>query len=123
MTNHGVTDEIKAAVHPVVEGLGFDVIDVQVAAAGRRRIVRILADRPAGGIALAECAQISRAVSAALDKTSVADSSYTLEVSSPGLGRPLETPRDFQRYVGERITLHLIDGGCLIFDDGREQIP
>jgi len=127
-------DEIITVVGPVVEGLGFELVDVQVARGGRRRIVRVLADRPAGGIALADCARISRALAVALEATNVADGSYTLEVSSPGLDRPLVTARDFQRCVGEHITLYLTDGqkleGALtaadesqVVLDGGEPIP
>ena len=134
MTVGSDNDEIMTVVGSVVEGLGFELVDVQVARGGRRRIVRVLADRTGGGIALADCARISRALGAALEDTNVADGSYTLEVSSPGLDRPLVTARDFQRYVGEHITLHLTDGRMLegaltaadesqVVLDGGEPIP
>jgi ribosome maturation factor RimP len=103
-------DAVLDAILPVVEGLGFELVEVQVARAGRRRIVRVLADRPRGGIALADCARISRALSPALETTELASGPYTLEVSSPGLDRRLEAARDFRRYVGESVTLHLSDG-------------
>lgn len=103
-------DEIIRTVQPVVEGQGFDLVAVQVAKAGRRSLVRILADRPAGGIQLSECAQISRAVSAALEALDGAAGPYTLEVSSPGLDFRCEALKDFRRYRGQSMTLQLLDG-------------
>jgi ribosome maturation factor RimP len=129
-----VDDELVAAVAPIVEGLGFDLIEVQSARAGRRRIVRILADRPQGGIALADCERISRALAVAFEETPLAAGPYTIEVSSPGLDRPLVTVRDFQRYTGETVTLHLVDDRTLegtlagadddhVILSGKEPIP
>lgn len=106
----GTPEELEAAVLPVVEGLGFDLIELQVARAGRRRILRVLADRPKGRIALDECAKISRALAVALEQSGFGSEPYVLEVSSPGLDRRLESPRDFHRYLGEVVTLHLADG-------------
>jgi ribosome maturation factor RimP len=106
----GTPEELEAAVLPVVTGLGFDLVDLQVARAGRRRIVRVLADRPTGRITLDECAKISRALAVALEQFGFASEPYVLEVSSPGLDRRLQSPRDFHRYVGETLTLHFADG-------------
>jgi ribosome maturation factor RimP len=128
-------DEIVASVTPVVEGLGFDLVDLTVARAGRRQIVRVLADKPAGGIALDDCARISRAVGAALETADLIRGPFTLEVSSPGLDRRLTEPRDFRRYTGEEMTLQLADGRRLqgvlheatdehlILGEGGETIP
>jgi len=102
--------KLEAQVAPVVEGLGCELIALQVARAGRRRIIRILADRPKGGITLGDCERISRAVGAALEQGDPGEGAYTLEVSSPGLDRHLTTPRDFARYVGEAVTLQMQDG-------------
>lgn len=102
--------DLEAAVAPVVHGLGFDLVDVQVARAGKRRIVRVLADRPTGGIALDECAKISRALAAALEEAGLAQDPYVLEVSSPGLDYRLSKPADFRRYMGEELLIHLADG-------------
>jgi ribosome maturation factor RimP len=102
--------DLEAALAPVVHGMGFDLVEVQVARAGKKRIVRVLADRPAGGIALDECAQLSRALSVALEEAGLANDPYVLEVSSPGLDYRLSRPRDFRRYVGEALVLNLADG-------------
>jgi len=103
-------DRLEEALTPVVEGLECDLVALQVARAGKRRIIRILADRPKGGITLGECERISRASSAALEQIDMGEGPYTLEVSSPGLDRHLKTARDFLRYVGEGITLQMKDG-------------
>jgi len=103
-------ESITKAIRPVVEGLGFDLVAVFVARAGRRSVVRILADRPQGGIQLSECVQISKAASAALEGVPGTDTSYTLEVSSPGLDWHCTTLADFRRYRGQAMTLHLVDG-------------
>lgn len=106
----GTPEELEAAVLPVVTGLGFDLIELQVARVGKRRILRVLADRPKGRITLDECAKISRALAVALEQTGFGPEPYVLEVSSPGLDRRLTTCRDFERYVGEALTLQLADG-------------
>lgn len=103
-------EEITRALRPVVEGLGFDLVAVQVARAGRRSLVRILADRPQGGIQLADCAQISKAAGAALEGVPGTDTTFTLEVSSPGLDWHCTTLEDFRRYRGQAMTLHLVSG-------------
>ena len=103
-------DQITQMARPVVEGLGFELVAVQVARAGKRQIVRLFADRPDGGIVLDECAQISRALAAAFDELPGTDGPYTLEVSSPGLEYRCSTVRDLQRYRGWSMTLQLADG-------------
>jgi ribosome maturation factor RimP len=130
-----VRDEIVASVTPVVEGLGFDLVDLTVARAGRRQIVRVLADKPTGGIGLDDCARISRALGAALETADLIRGPFTLEVSSPGLDRRLTEARDFRRYTGEEMTLQLEDGRQvkgvlsevteehLTLGDGGEAIP
>jgi ribosome maturation factor RimP len=104
-------NQITDVVEPVIIGLGFELVAVQVARAGRRHVVRVLADRPGGGIGLSDCAQISRALSAALDDVPGTDGPYTLEVSSPGLDWHCEKLSDFVRYQGQSMTIHLADGG------------
>lgn len=103
-------EEITAALRPVLTGLGFDLVAVQVARAGRRSLIRILADRPEGGIQLSDCVQISKAASVALEGVPGTDTTFTLEVSSPGLDWHCTTLEDFKRYRGQSMTLHLVDG-------------
>jgi len=102
---------IADAVSPVVAALGLDLYDIEVTGSGRARIVRVMIDRPAGedgGIDLEAIAAATEAVSPILDQPPVdkiLSGSYSLEVSSPGLERPLRTPVHFARAVGETISL------------------
>lgn len=94
--------------------LGFQIVLVEVVGAARQRTVRVFLDRE-GGITLDDCARLTPIVSAALDAAEAADpggllaaqlsGSYTLEVSSPGIDRPLGKLHDFTRFVGRAVTI------------------
>src|SRR5690554_2152954 len=80
---------------------------------GRRATLQIMAERPEGGIEIEDCAKISRAVSAILDVEDPISDEYTLEVSSPGIDRPLTRLKDFERAAGHEArieTVELVDG-------------
>ncbi|MFN5995640.1 MAG: ribosome maturation factor RimP [Paracoccaceae bacterium] len=99
-------------VSPVIEGLGFELVRIRLMG-GRTRILQIMADRPDGGIEVDDCAAISTAVSAVLDVEDPIEENYVLEVSSPGIDRPLTRLKDFDMWVDyeARIeTTELIDG-------------
>ena len=99
-----VLREVDAAVRPAVEGLGYELVDLQLGSEYGRWVLRLLVDRP-GGITLQECAQISREVSPHLDVADAIPSRYALEVSSPGVRRPLKRAQDFDRFLGEKIAV------------------
>ncbi len=86
-------------VAPVIEGLGFELVRVRLMG-GKSHTVQIMADRPNGGIEVDDCAAISTAVSAVLDVEDPLDEAYTLEVSSPGIDRPLTRQKDFDTWIG-----------------------
>lgn len=99
-------------ITPVIEGLGFELVRVRLMG-GRTRVLQIMADRPEGGIGVDECGDISTAVSATLDVEDPIEENYVLEVSSPGIDRPLTRLKDFEVWKGweARIeTTELIDG-------------
>jgi ribosome maturation factor RimP len=99
-------------VSPVIEGLGFELVRIRLMG-GRTRILQIMADRPDGGIEVDDCATISTAVSAVLDVEDPIEENYVLEVSSPGIDRPLTRLKDFDMWLDyeARIeTTELIDG-------------
>ncbi|ESW61352.1 MAG: ribosome maturation protein RimP [Rhodobacter sp. CACIA14H1] len=103
---------LAAIVGPVIEGLGFELVRIRLMG-GKTRILQIMADRPEGGIEVDDCAAISTAVSAVLDVEDPIEDNYTLEVSSPGIDRPLTRLKDFDMWVDyeARIeTTELIDG-------------
>ena len=100
---------------PVVDGAGLDLEDVSVSPAGRRSVVRVVVDRD-GGVPLDDVAEVSRVVSEALDELDTAEpgllgTSYVLEVSSPGVDRPLTAPRHWRRNAGRRVRATLREGG------------
>jgi ribosome maturation factor RimP len=94
---------LRDVLEPVVTDAGYDLEDVTVTAAGRRSVVRVIVDRD-GGLDLDAVADISRVVSETLDTDDVTgDAPYTLEVSSPGVDRPLTEPRHWRRAAGRLV--------------------
>lgn len=107
-----IDQRLAEIVTPVIEGLGFELVRLRLMA-GKTRTLQIMADRPDGGIEVQDCADISTAVSAVLDVDDPLEDAYTLEVSSPGIDRPLTRLKDFANWEGyeARIeTTELIDG-------------
>lgn len=97
---------VRSVIEPVVAALGLDLEDLDVQASGRRRRVSVVVDKD-GGVDLDGIASASRAVSDALDASdAMGDDPYTLEVTSPGIDRPLTLPRHWRRNVGRRVLLH-----------------
>ncbi|QUS36044.1 ribosome maturation factor RimP [Falsirhodobacter algicola] len=99
-------------VTPTIEGLGFELVRIRLMG-GRTRVLQIMADRPEGGIEVEDCATISTAVSAVLDVEDPIEDNYVLEVSSPGIDRPLTRLKDFDMwtdYEARLETTELIDG-------------
>lgn len=86
-------------VAPVIEGLGYELVRIRLMG-GLKKTLQIMADRPDGGIDVDDCAKISTAVSAALDVEDPISEPYTLEVSSPGIDRPLTRLKDFDVWIG-----------------------
>lgn len=99
-------------IGPVIEGMGFELVRVRLMG-GKTRILQIMADKADGGIEVDECGEISTAVSAVLDVEDPIEDNYVLEVSSPGIDRPLTRLKDFEVWKGweARVeTSELIDG-------------
>lgn len=90
---------IERAILPTVEGLGFELIRVLLIGSGRQTL-QIMAEKPDGTMLIDDCEKLSRAVSAVLDVEDVLDGAYYLEVSSPGIDRPLTRLKDFENYKG-----------------------
>ena len=97
---------------PIIEDMGFELVRVRFMG-GKSKTVQIMAERPSGGIEVDDCARISRAVSATLDVEDPIEDAYTLEVSSPGIDRPLTRLKDFSEWEGHEAkieTAEMIDG-------------
>lgn len=103
---------IADIIQPTVEGMGFELVRVRLMG-GKSMRLQIMAERPDGGMEVDECAALSHAISAVLDVEDPIDREYALEVSSPGIDRPLTRPQDFERWAGWEARLEtdeLIDG-------------
>lgn len=107
-------ERLTAPLAAAVEGVGLVLEDVTVQPAGKRRIVRVVVDLPddrEGALSLDDVAEASRAVSAALDEADAMGAApYVLEVTSPGVDRPLTEPRHFRRNRGRLVELTGADG-------------
>ncbi len=107
---------VEELVQPIVEGVNFELVDVEFKKEGPHRYLRIYIDKP-GGISLDDCQLISEKLSEKLDELDPIEENYFLEVSSPGLDRPLKNEKDFIKYRGELVEVKLyepIDGQKLI---------
>jgi len=112
---------------PVIEGMGFELVRIRLMG-GKTPVLQVMADRPQGGIEVDECAAISTAISAVLDVEDPIEGAYTLEVSSPGIDRPLTRLKDFADFEGYEARLEtseMIEGrkrfkGMLAGIDGSE---
>jgi ribosome maturation factor RimP len=99
-------------ITPVIEDMGFELVRVRLMS-GKSTILQVMADRPDGGIEVDECAKISQAIGAVLDVEDPILDEYALEVSSPGIDRPLTRLKDFDAFEGYEAkieTTELIDG-------------
>ena len=106
-----IEGRIADVIGPVIAAAGMDLESVRVSAAGRRRLLRVVVDSDRG-VSLDDAAAISRQLSAALDAAPVmGDFPYTLEVSSPGVDRPLTDPRHWRRAVGRLVQVTAADAG------------
>ena len=106
-----IVDQVRAVAARVAETYGLEIFDVQFRREAPGMVLRIQIDRPGPAatseecVSVADCAQVSREVSAILDVDDTIPAAYTLEVSSPGLDRPLRRADDYRRFAGRRAKL------------------
>jgi len=98
----GVAQAVTTLIEPVLNDLGYELVEVQFRREAHGQVLRVIIFRPEG-IGVEDCARVSREVSHLLDVEDLIDQVFHLEVSSPGLDRPLKTARDFARYRGHRV--------------------
>lgn len=96
----------EALVLPIIEANNFELVDVEYVKEAGNWYLRVYVDKE-GGIAVDDCEVVSRALSDKLDVDDFIEDSYILEVSSPGLGRPLKKEKDFIRSIGKEVDIHL----------------
>ena len=102
----GARTDLRKLLEPGVAATGFELVDVEIAGSQHSPTLRVYIDGPAG-VNVDDCARVSRQLSALLDVEDPLPGHYTLEVSSPGLDRPLVKPEDFKRFVGETIKVKM----------------
>ncbi len=99
-------DRLKALIEPVVNAFGCELWGVEFSTSGRNGLLRVYIDK-ADGVGIVDCERVSRQLDGLLDVESPISGEYTLEVSSPGLDRPLYTQEQYQRFLGAEITVRL----------------
>ncbi len=106
-----IADELTAQLTPLIEDLGYECVGIEYVSNPKHRLVRIYIDQPEGiegGIDVDDCETVSREVSAWLDVEDPISGEYSLEVSSPGIERPLFRQAHFERFLGEQAEVQLI---------------
>lgn len=99
-------ENIIALVEPVLEAEGLELVDLEFAKMGSRWLVRMYIDRE-GGVTLQDCSDMSRLIGDILDVNDLPPGPYNLEISSPGLDRPLTRDKDFMKYKGQTVRIRL----------------
>jgi ribosome maturation factor RimP len=97
-------EEVRRLASVLADEEGYELVDVELLVQGGRRTVRVLLDRP-GGVQISDCARFSRRLSDCLDMNQTIQGRYVLEVSSPGIDRPLRTLESVERFAGKRAAL------------------
>lgn len=132
IAEQGVAARVASVAEPVLAGLGFRLVRVRISGSAGCT-VQIMAERPDGSMTIEDCEAVSRALSPVFDVADPIDRAYRLEISSPGLDRPLVRRSDFERYAGSDVRIEMavpVDGrrrfrGLLlgIKDDGAHLRP
>lgn len=107
-----IAHSVRSIATPIVRALDLDLVDVECTGQGARTMVRVFIDKP-NGVNVSDCEQVHISLSHALDVQDPISHMYTLEVSSPGLDRPLKRREDYARSIGKLVSLkltHPIDG-------------
>jgi ribosome maturation factor RimP len=104
--SRNMAHRLQELLEPVVEDLGYELWHLESVGGGSKAVLRLYIDAPAG-VDIDDCETVSHEVSAVLDVADDGQASYQLEVSSPGLDRPLVTAAHFRRFLGERARVHL----------------
>ena len=121
--------DIREAVEAAVEDAGLLLVELKQTQMGRRLLLRVFVDRQ-GRVTIDECMKLSRSIEESLDESLIIEGSYVIEVSSPGIGRLLQSDTDWKRVTGRELRIELeeetfeselesYDGKLLSFVDGR----
>lgn len=108
MAKIDIIDQVTALAAPLLDSLGIELVDIEFRKEGQGMILRLFIDKP-GGIMLDDCADVSRELSEILDVEEVVHTYYNLEVSSPGLNRPLKKEADYKKYIGRQVKIRTFE--------------
>lgn len=116
MLNSQLIEQVKDTIAAFLDNSGFYLVEISNSYQGNALVLRIIVDKPEGGITIDECARINNQISNILDEKNILQQRYILEVSSPGLDRPLITKNDFLRCINKEVRLFLSE----VINDKRE---
>lgn len=108
LREQSITADLERLVSPILEAGGLELVEASCKQGRGRALVQVFIDKP-GGVTLDDCQDVSRELSAVLDVEDIIQGAYSLEVSSPGLDRPLKTARDFGRNIGRMLKVKYKD--------------
>lgn len=103
-----LVEKIEELIAPSIVSMGYDLVQVRLMEGNKSRLLQIMAERPDGSMTVDDCADISNQVSAVLDVEDIMPGAYRLEVSSPGIDRPLIKEKDYADYVGHVAKIEMI---------------
>jgi len=101
-----ITKQVSELIEPILDGMGFELVDLEYLSDRGRWVLRIYIDK-SNGVTLDDCATVSGELGDIIDIKNIIDHEYVLEVSSPGLNRPLKKEADFIRVIGKRIRVKM----------------
>lgn len=108
----GQTTKVREVAEPVMNGLGYDLIALETTVEHGRKIVRLYIDRldtSKGSVGIEDCVAATKELSPVLDVADVLDGRYELEISSPGINRPLARKSDFEKFAGKKVAVRTFD--------------
>lgn len=104
-------DKVNRLIEDEVESLGYEAVKILLRLESRRKLIRVYIDSADRGVTLDDCVEVSRALGFVLDDVDRVGAGYKLEVSSPGINRPLVKPQHFRRFAGEKAKVVFLDEG------------
>jgi len=102
ITQESVAERARKLLEPVLAREGYELVEVEWLREGGAWVLRLYVDKPGAGVGIDDCQAVSRLVETLLDVEDFIEPAYSLEVSSPGVDRPMRKPEDFQRFAGQR---------------------
>ena len=129
--------QLNSLIEKELDGLGFELVRLDISSGGRKKIIRLFVDREDGGVSIDDCVRLAKALGLVLEAEDIFTSPYNLEVSSPGINRPLSKPAHFKRFEGREVrveysggekgkvmvigVLKAVDEESIIVDDGGNE--